>query len=124
MIFDIFGTKGTVVIERCPYYRGGRKEKLDCTYLLLTNGTPQFHTPSLKVSRHLLITAVNALVCLLNMNKSQNQDAFSTFSSYNIHPAVSPFSTDPNERFPAFEILQLVNLPYSFLYLTPKKGPP
>ena len=31
MIFGISGIKRTVVIERCPYYRGVRKESLDCT---------------------------------------------------------------------------------------------
>ena len=31
MSFGFSGTKRTVVIERCPYYRGVRKERLDCT---------------------------------------------------------------------------------------------
>ena len=30
MEFGPFGTKWTVRIERCPYYRGVRKERFDC----------------------------------------------------------------------------------------------
>ena len=30
MIFGISGTKELSVIERCPYYRGVRKERLHC----------------------------------------------------------------------------------------------
>ena len=31
MIFGTLGPNGLSVIERCPYYRGVRKERLDCT---------------------------------------------------------------------------------------------
>ena len=34
MIFGISGTKRTVLIERCPYYRGVRKERLHCVTIL------------------------------------------------------------------------------------------
>ena len=30
MIFGISGTKELCIIERCLYYRGVRKERLDC----------------------------------------------------------------------------------------------
>ena len=30
MIFGILGPNELSVIERCPYYRGVRKERLDC----------------------------------------------------------------------------------------------
>ena len=33
MIFGILGPNELSVIERCPYYRGVRKERLDCTSL-------------------------------------------------------------------------------------------
>ena len=33
MIFGISGTKLSV-IERCPYYRGVRKERLDCNVIV------------------------------------------------------------------------------------------
>ena len=34
MIFGILGPNELSVIERCPYYGGVRKERLDCTYIL------------------------------------------------------------------------------------------
>ena len=33
MIFGISGTNELSVIESCPYNRGVRKERLECTYI-------------------------------------------------------------------------------------------
>ena len=35
MIFGILGLNEWSVIERCPYYRGVRKERLDCSTFML-----------------------------------------------------------------------------------------
>ena len=38
MILAFLGPNKPSVIERCPYYRGVRKERLDCT----SNGSSEF----------------------------------------------------------------------------------